>query len=1042
VPTKAPTVFISYSHKDEGWKDRLVSHLSILKAEASLDVWEDRQIGAGADWLREIQAAMDRAVVAVLLISSDFLNSGFIMETEVPHLLKRQTEEGLRVIPLFLRPCAWKTVDWLQAIQGRPKDGKALSDCKKPQAEQFLTDLALEIRGWLKDGGVGPVLKAPNGGAGIKPGVSTPGHQATQTTPSPEGAQAWVGDGNPAATRDGMPAFRDSGDGGGGRGPGVKTPGYTPASLRDSGTIRLDLGRLPIAGPLLIGRETELTRLDSAWEDPGLHVLTFVAFGGTGKSALLSHWLDRMSNAGWRGARRVLDWSFYSQGSEERVTSADRFLDHALAWFGDPDPKAGAPRDRGLRLAELVRQEKTLLVLDGVEPLQHPPTHPLAGQLKDPGLAALLKSLAGANPGLCVVTTREHITDLDGFTRTAPQDDLETLSPEAGAELLKQLGVMGKDSERLAASREFGNHALTLSLLGGYLSRACGGDIRRRKEVDLAGAAERKGGHALRVIGTYARWLGEGPELAALRLLGLFDRPAQPKAIAALRAKPGIPGLTEPLIDLGEESWQLALSSLREHGLLLPADPHQPGTLDAHPLVRVFFQKDLETHHPEAWKAGNLRLYEHLQKEAPDLPGTLEGMEPLFTAVIHGCRAGRQQEAMDEIYWRRIQRGNEAFNIKKLGAIGSDLSALSGFFDRPWDQPSVSLTAKDQSLVLAIAAFCLRALGRLAEAVDPMQLGLEADVVQEDWKNAAISASNLSELTLTLGEVARAVSFGMQSVDLADRSGDTFLRMVTRTTLADALHQSGRWEESAEAFREAETLQAEWQPEYPRLYALQGYQYCDLLLSRGEPESGSVLGGLAASPEAARRLREACREVRERAEQTLEWAAQVINVSLLDIALIHLSLGRAYLGLALASPAEASFPKVAAHLDQAVEGLRRSGNEDDLPRGLLSRSALRRLRGDLHGAEADLSEALEIAERGSMRLHECDAHLEWARLCRQRGDRVGQQEHVARARRLVEETGYLRRRREVEALTPVPSPAPPKHTLPGRGAPPHTPKAR
>jgi tetratricopeptide (TPR) repeat protein len=777
---------------------------------------------------------------------------------------------------------------------------------------------------------------------------------------------------------------------------------------------RLDLGRLPIAGPLLIGREAELARLDAAWEDPGIHVLTFVAFGGTGKSALLSHWLDRMSAAGWRGARRVLDWSFYSQGTEERVTNAERFLDHALAWFGDPDPKAGAPRDRGLRLAELVRQEKTLLVLDGVEPLQHPPTHPLAGQLKDPGLAALLKGLAGANLGLCVVTTREHIADLDGFARTAPQDDLETLSPEAGAELLKRLGVTGKDSERLAASREFGNHALTLSLLGGYLSRACGGDIRRRKEVDLAGAAERKGGHALRVIGTYAGWLGEGPELAALRLLGLFDRPAQPKAIAALRAKPAIPGLTELLVDLGEESWQLALSNLREHGLLLPTDPHNPSTLDAHPLVRVFFQEDLETHRPEAWKAGNLRLYEHLQKEAPDLPDTLEAMEPLYTAVIHGCRAGRQQEAFNEVYWRRIRRGDDSYSIRKLGAFGSDLAALSGFFDRPWDQPSASLISAVQAFLLNAAGFRLRALGRLVEAVQPMEVGLERRVLLEDWENAARSASNLSELTLTLGEVARAVSLGKQSVDLADRSDDAFQRMVSRAKVADALHQSGLWEESAESFREAEALQAERQPKYPKLYSLQGHRYCDLLLSRGEPESGSVLNGLAASPEAARQLREACREVRERAEQTLKWATAAQDI--LSIALDHLSLGRAHLGLALTSPAEASFAKAAEHLDHAVEGLRRANHEHYLPLGLLSRSALRRLLGDLVGAEADLSEALEIAERGSMRVHECDAHLEWARLCRQRGDRAGQQEHVARARRLVEETGYLRREREVEWL--------------------------
>ncbi|HET9225733.1 MAG TPA: TIR domain-containing protein [Thermoanaerobaculia bacterium] len=796
--------------------------------------------------------------------------------------------------------------------------------------------------------------------------------------------------------------------------------------------VRLDLGRLPIAGPLLIGRQTELARLGAAWESPETHVLTFVAFGGMGKSALVSHWMDSMAAAGWRGARRVLEWSFYSQGTEDRVTSADRFLDHALGWFGDPDPKAGASRDRGLRLADLVRREKALLVLDGIESLQHPPNSPLAGRLKDPGLAALLKGLAGGNPGLCVVTTRERVADLDRFPTTAPQEDLEALSPEAGSELLKRLGVQGKASELLGASREFGNHALTLTLLGGYLSRACGGDVRRRKEVDLAGADQRKGGHALRVIGTYADWLGEGPELAALQLLGLFDRPAGPKALAALRAKPAIPELTESLMTkngwlrrskpITEEAWQLAISNLREHGLLLPIDPHQPGTLDAHPLVRVFFQEELEKQRPEAWQAGNLRLYEHLQKEAPDLPDTLEAMEPLFTAVIHGCRAGRQQEAFEEVYRRRILRSNEFFSTKRLGAYGSDLSALSGFFDRPWDQPSASLTSAYQALVGSIAGFNLRALGRLAEAVQPMEAALEAGIAQEAWKNASTRANNLSEVTLTLGELERAVAFGKQSVELADRSGDAIALMLNQTTLADALHQAGRWEESAKVFREAEALQAKQQPQLSWLYSLQGYQYCDLLLSRGEPEDGSVADGLAAEPAATQRFREACREVRERAEQTLELA--IAKFGLLSIAVGYLSLGRAHLGLALTAPrpaapseeAEADLAKAAEHLDEAVEGLRRASQEDNLPRGLLARAALRRLRGDLPAAKADLDEALEIAERGQMRLHECDAHLEWARLCRDQGKRTGMAQHLTRARKLIDETGYERRRREVVYL--------------------------
>jgi tetratricopeptide (TPR) repeat protein len=154
--------------------------------------------------------------------------------------------------------------------------------------------------------------------------------------------------------------------------------------------------------------------------------------------------------------------------------------------------------------------------------------------------------------------------------------------------------------------------------------------------------------------------------------------------------------------------------------------------------------------------------------------------------------------------------------------------------------------------------------------------------------------------------------------------------------------------------------------------------------------------------------------VLERARQTLEWVTP--QNWLLNIALDHLTLGRAHLGLALTEDRTTGFAQAAEHLDRAVDGLRRAGQEDDLPRGLLARAALRRFRSDFPGAAADLTEALEIAERGPMRLHECDAHLEWARLCRDQGDLTAAREHVARARVLVAETGYGRRAREVAWL--------------------------
>ncbi|MBW8876372.1 MAG: TIR domain-containing protein [Acidobacteria bacterium] len=940
-PGDRPTVFLSYSHQDRLWLERLSTMLAPLMRTGAVEFWWDGQIKAGAPWREEIDRAMASARVAVLLVSAPFLASKFIADVELPHFVNAARGRHVNLLWVPVSPCLHEHTP-LAEIQAAHDPSRPLSTLSKAERDVALKAICQKI------------------------------HEA-------------------------------AGD--------QKTP---------SAVNRLDLGRLPTIGPEFVGRETELARLDAAWDDPSTHVVTLVAFGGVGKSALVSRWLDRRAAAGWPGVRRALDWSFYSQGTEERVASADSFLDHALRFFGDPDPTAGSARDRGLRLVELVRREKTLLVLDGVEPLQHPPG-PLAGRLKDPGLAALLKGLAAGNPGLCLVTTREHIVDLNSSLQTAPQWDLEHLTPDAGATLLRRLGVKGKDSELRDASEEMGGHALALTLLGNYLRRACGGDVRRRKEVDLGDADERQGGHAFRVLHAYASWLGEGPELAILRLLGLFDRPADTKALAALRAKPAIPGLTETLVDISAEEWSWATSSLQEHGLLLPGDSYA-GDLDAHPLVRAYFQEELGKEHPEAWREGNLRLYEYLKGAAPDLPETLKEMEPLFTAVIHGCRAGRQQEALDEVFLRRIRRGREAFSWSKLGAFGSDLTALSGFFDHPWDRPSTRLTPADQAFVLNEAGFELRALGRLAEAVQPMQASLEMGIAQEDWREAAIRASNLSELTLTLGEVPRAVAFGEQSVELADRSGDAFHRMSKRATLADALHQAGRWEESAEALREAEAMQAERQPEYPRLYSLRGYRYCDLLLSRAEPEDGAGLARLAANPEQARRFREACREVWERATQTLEWVTA--QRWLLDIALDHLSLGRVHLGLALtatdpATPgeeAEAELARSAEHLDRAVDRLRQGGREDHLPRGLPARAAFRRLRGDLAGAKADLDEALEIAERGSMRLFVCDAHLEWARLCLQKGDAEAARRHVEAARKIVDETGYGRREREVKYL--------------------------
>jgi hypothetical protein len=187
--------------------------------------------------------------------------------------------------------------------------------------------------------------------------------------------------------------------------------------------------RLRHTAEKLIGRDAELTLLDQAWNEHK-NVVVIRGKGGEGKTSLVASWMAELAWKDWRGAEAVFDWSFYSQGTRDQSeASADIFIDAALTAFRDSDPTRGGPADRGARLAKLVGARRCLLVLDGLEPLQYPPG-PMHGQLKDPGMAALLRGLAGHNTGLCVVTTREKVDEIKQFHGgTVVDHPLEFLSP-------------------------------------------------------------------------------------------------------------------------------------------------------------------------------------------------------------------------------------------------------------------------------------------------------------------------------------------------------------------------------------------------------------------------------------------------------------------------------------------------------------------------------------------------------------------------------------------------------------------------------------
>jgi tetratricopeptide (TPR) repeat protein len=1036
-----PTVFISYSHQDESWKNKLLPQLHALEqAGIGMRVWHDRKIDGGDQWYPEIQEAMANAAVGVLLISPDFLASGFITKEEVPYLIERQEKHGMMLIPVLIRQCPWKAHRWLADRQMIPRDGKSVAiDFPGDQADAVFSDVAEAVYLHFYK-----LTAQPEKAAVIPASVQTLAEAEVNKTPIKARA-AWSAE--------------------------------TCAELPKD---RVDLSHLPETGAALFGRDDELTLLDKVWagEAPSAdgvptRVLAFKAQGGVGKSTLINHWLAEMRRDHFRGATRVFGWSFYSQGVREQgAPSADAFVAAALTFFGDETMAASAasPWEKGQRLARLVGAERALLILDGMEPLQS--AHPVdRGKLRDPALEALLRGLAKQSAGLCLVTTREPLADL-GKKSGIVECDLEQITPQAGRALLRALHVAGTDAELESLAARFGPHALAISLLGVYLHEQPG------RRIGPATALEQMPGKTPvdRVLAGFEKWLGPSAELEALRLLGFFDRPADEGCLQALRATPAIPGLTELLARMADADWPRVLARL-DQLRLIHARHGDTGKrfVDTHPIIREHFAEQLGEKNPDAWRAAHRRLYEYLcatTKEG-DQP-TLEDLQPLYQAVAHGCQAGLQQEADAKVYYARIMRGDENYSVHKLGAFGSELGAIACFFEQPWSRVSPALSEATEAWYLNEAAFRLRALGRLTEALEPIRATMKITASKQEWKNAAVCAGNLSELELTLGEVVGAVGNAEQSVTYADRSGDAFHRMGKRTVHADALHQARRRAEAETRFREAEQMLKE----DSLLYGVAGFRYCDLLLAAPEraawqtilecgdvspssqparPRHGKPLGRGSALPtdrQSARSGEEsphskALRAVFQRAAWTLKTA--VADNWLLDIALDHLTLGRATLyetildWSAAFTPLQRPNESAGRELDAAVDGLRRAGTTHWIPASLLTRAwcsfaeafsfaratkdeSAQKLRGDrqeaarlFSRAQEDLDEAWEIAERGSMKLFLADIHLYRARLFGRSNDEFRMTKYpwespdadLAAAEKLINDCGYHRRDEEL-----------------------------
>jgi TIR domain len=136
-------VFFSYSHKDEGYRDRLETSLKTLERQGLISSFHDRRIPPGDILDHAISSEMERADIILLLVSSDFLASDYCMDREMVRALERQKMGAARVIPIILRPCDWQQTE-LKDLKALPEDGRPVS--KFPDLDDAFFQITTGIR--------------------------------------------------------------------------------------------------------------------------------------------------------------------------------------------------------------------------------------------------------------------------------------------------------------------------------------------------------------------------------------------------------------------------------------------------------------------------------------------------------------------------------------------------------------------------------------------------------------------------------------------------------------------------------------------------------------------------------------------------------------------------------------------------------------------------------------------------------------------------------------------------------------------------------
>lgn len=145
---KRTRVFVSYSHSDSKYLDEIRKHFKPISK--NIDFWDDSKLNPGDKWREEIDKAIDNSRVAILLLSADFLASDFIVNNELPPLLKAADEKGAKILIVILRPCLFSEIEQLNRYQALNPPSRPVSKMNENEREELYVNLVKQTIKMLK----------------------------------------------------------------------------------------------------------------------------------------------------------------------------------------------------------------------------------------------------------------------------------------------------------------------------------------------------------------------------------------------------------------------------------------------------------------------------------------------------------------------------------------------------------------------------------------------------------------------------------------------------------------------------------------------------------------------------------------------------------------------------------------------------------------------------------------------------------------------------------------------------------------------------